>query len=291
MTQLFQSLVSQLKDFFDPDRLGPLLAGYLVNILVAFIVLFLFFCFWLIIRSWVLPHWKNRLDKTSGAFLETMIKFIILLVAIFAALGAAGIKTTAVLASLGVVGLTIGFAARDTLSNIISGLLIFLDRPFTIDDLVEIEGHYGRVDRITLRSTRIITNDGKMLAVPNTEVMTKTVISYTNFPHLRLDIGVTIGVNEDIDRVREIMLRLVTENPSFMKTPEPKAVVTSLNDYNIEMELRVWLDNEQDHVKQRLALRESLYKELTKAGVDMPYQTIQLAPTRVLLDQTSAKKN
>ncbi len=228
------------------------------------------------------------MDKTSGAFLETIIKFVILLFAIFAALGAAGIRTTAVLASLGVVGLTIGFAARDTLSNIISGLLIFLDRPFTIDDLVEIEGHYGRVDRITLRSTRIITNDGKMLAVPNTEVMTKTVISYTNFPHLRIDIGVTIGVTEDIDRAREIMLSLVAKNPVFMKAPEPVVVVTKLNDYNTGLEIRVWLDNEQDHVKQRLALREAVFKALTQAGVEMPYQTIQIVPLQVTLDKKTA---
>ncbi|NQV30844.1 MAG: mechanosensitive ion channel family protein [Candidatus Marinimicrobia bacterium] len=290
MSRLAQSLISQLSEFFDPERLGPVLAGYLVNLLVASIVLLLFFAAWQIIRSWVLPHWKKRLDKTSGAFLETMIKFVILLLAIFAALGAAGIKTTAVLASLGVVGLTIGFAARDTLSNIISGLLIFLDRPFTIDDLVEIEGNYGRVEKITLRSTRIITNDGKMLAVPNTEVMTKTVISYTNFPHLRLDIGVTIGVTEDIDRTREIMLLLVAKNPAFMKSPEPEVVVIALNDYNTGLELRVWLDNEQDHLKQRLALREAAFKALTQAGVDMPYQTIQMAPFRVALDESSAEK-
>lgn len=103
--------------------------------------------------------------------------------ALIVALSSAGIKTTALLGSLGVAGLTIGCALRDTLSNIISGILAFLDRPFTIDDLVEIDGNYGRVERITLRTTRIVTNDGKMLAVPNAEIMNKTVTSYTNFPH------------------------------------------------------------------------------------------------------------
>jgi small conductance mechanosensitive channel len=99
-----------------------------------------------------LPRWTSRLDRTRTALVETLVKFSILSIGVLAALSATGVKATAVLASMGVVGLTIGFAARDTLSNIISGILIFLDRPFTIDDLVEVDGNYGRVDRITLRS-------------------------------------------------------------------------------------------------------------------------------------------
>ena len=81
------------------------------------------------------------------------------------------VDTSAALASLGIAGLTIGFAARDALSNLISGILIFIDRPFVVGDLVEIEDHYGKVSAITLRSTRIITSDGKMLAVPNAEII------------------------------------------------------------------------------------------------------------------------
>ncbi len=284
MVRLIKSLVNQLTDYFDPDLLGPILGKYLMNMLVGAMVLLLFWIIWRILRSWALPRWNSRLDKTSAAFVETVLKACIITIAVLAALGAGGIKTTTVLASLGVLGLTIGFAARDMLSNIISGILIFIDRPFTIDDLVEIEGNYGRVQRISLRSTRIITNDGKMLAVPNTEVMTKTVISYTNFPHLRLDIDFTIGVTVDIDQVRDILLSLVVSKPQFLKSPPPQVVVMSLNDYNTGMELRVWLDDERDHTQQRLDLRELVYKELTKANIEMPFETIQLASQHLTVD-------
>ena len=284
MVRLIESLLIQLTDYFDPDRLGPLLGKYLMNMVVGGMVLLLFWIFWRIIRSWVLPRWKTRLDKTSAAFIETVLMACILTVAVLVALGAAGIRTTALLASLGVFGLTIGFAARDMLSNIISGILIFLDRPFTIDDLVEIEGRYGHVQRISLRSTRIITNDGKMLAVPNTEIMTKTVISYTNFPHLRLDIGFTVGLNEDIDQVRDILLSMIASQPQFLNTPPPQVVVTSLNDYNNALELRVWLDDERDNGQQRLNLRELVFKELTKAQIEMPFETIQIAPQHLTVD-------
>jgi small conductance mechanosensitive channel len=203
--RLLESLLSRLREYFDLERIGLLLGELLVNIIIASIVLAAFYLFWRLLNRMVAPRLKRRLDKTSVAFAETIIKFSMFGLGVIAALGAAGIKTAALLGSLGVAGLTIGFALRDTLSNIISGILVFMDRPFTIDDLVEIDGKYGRVDRITLRTTRIVTNDGKMLAVPNAEIMNKTVTSYTNFLHLRLDIAVTVAVTEDLDRSRMIL--------------------------------------------------------------------------------------
>lgn len=284
MNHVLEMLFTRLREYFAPERVSPILAELLVKLIIAGFILIIFYLIWRLLKSAALPRWTLRLDRTSTAFAETVVKFTILSVGVLVALSAAGVQTTAVLASMGVVGLTIGFAARDTLSNIISGILIFLDRPFTIDDLVEIDGKYGRVDRITLRSTRIVTNDGKMLAVPNTEVMNKTVTSYTNFPHLRLDITVTVAVTEDLDRVRNLLISLVENNQDFMAEPDPRVVVTQLNDYNITLELRAWLLDERLHVQKRLELREKAFKALTAAGVDMPFETIQLAPHRVAVE-------
>ena len=291
LSQLQESLVSRLREYFDLERFGLLLGEFMIKVIIASIVLAFFYLIWRVVNGVVASRLKHHLDKTSMAFAETLIKFSIFGVAVIVALSSAGIKTTALLGSLGVAGLTIGFALRDTLSNIISGILVFLDRPFTIDDLVEIDGNYGRVERITLRTTRIVTNDGKMLAVPNAEIMNKTVTSYTNFPHLRLDIAVTVGVAEDLDNVRSTLLALVEEDTDYMHEPSPRVVVTLLGDYNVEVELRVWLDEERDHVRKRFELREKIYKGLTAAGVDMPFETIQLAPHRVVLGDTGQKYN
>lgn len=276
MNEIIEGLIERLRVVFDLEQLGAQLAELLVDVLIAALVLTIFYGIWLILRRTIAPRIKSRLDKTNAAFADTIIKFTVLSVGVLAALAAAGVQTTAVLASLGVVGLTIGFALRDTLSNIIAGILIFLDRPFTIDDLVEIEGKYGRVDQIALRTTRIITNDGKMMAVPNSEIMNETVISYTNFPHLRLDVPVTIGVNESIGKARQVMLDLVDDNPDFLKDPAPRVVVKALNDYNVEIELQAWLDNEREHIPQRFELREKIFVALNEAGVDMPFETLEI---------------
>ncbi|RJP88640.1 MAG: mechanosensitive ion channel family protein [Desulfobacteraceae bacterium] len=286
MRKLLESLLSRLHFYFDPERLGPFLGEGLISLVLVAVVLGLFYLSWRVLNHVVTPRLSRRLDKTSVAFTETIMKFGIMGIGIIAALSAAGVQTTGVLASLGVVGLTLGFALRETLSNIIAGILIFLDRPFTIDDLVEIDDKYGRVKQITLRTTRIVTNDGRMLAVPNAEVMNKTVSSYTNFPNLRLDVAVTVAPTEDLDHVRRVLLSLVQNDPDYLSEPLSRVVVTQLNDYSVALELQAWLRDERRHVEKRYELREKVFKALTAAGIEMPFQTIQLAPHQVILAES-----
>jgi small conductance mechanosensitive channel len=284
MNTFFESILNRLQEIFNPIDLGEHIADGLSDLVVGFAVFLAFYLAWrilmLIMRRTLR---KSRLDETTYSFVETAVKFTILTIGLVSALDSVGVNTGALLASLGIVGVTIGFAARDSLSNFISGIIIFIDRPFVIGDLVEIEDKYGRVSEITLRSTRVVTSDGRMLAVPNTEIVNKTVASYTNFPNLRLDIPVTIAVDEDIENTRQILLGLVAGDPEYLDKPAARVIVTALNDYNIALELQAWLKDERQHVEKRAELREKVFKALDEAGVEMPFETIQLAPMQVNL--------
>lgn len=285
MNELFDAILSRLSEIFDPVLIGDKFVELLINLVVALITFGAFYLLWLVARlalNAVIR--RSDLDETSQAFARTILKYTILLTGLFNALSAMNIDTAGLLASLGIVGITIGFAARDAFSNLISGVLIYLDRPFVIGDLVEIGTYYGEVDQITLRSTRIVTSDGKMLAVPNTEMINKTVTSYTNFPHLRLDIQATVGVEEDIDRVRQVLLGIIEDDPDFMDQPPARVIVTQLNDYNVALELQAWIDNERVHVSKRSLLREKVFQALTDAQVEMPFETIKLTPLQVKLE-------
>lgn len=273
---------------FDPEAIGKGLATFLSSLVVSFLTFAAFYLLWRVLdRGLRAVLSRTGADETSASFMETALKYMVLIIGAVQALGAAGINTAAVLASLGLAGLTIGFAARDALSNLISGLIIFWDRPFVIGDLVEVEGNYGRVEKITLRSTRVVTVDGKMLAVPNTKIINSVVASYTNFPSLRLDIAVTVALKEDLDLVREVMLSLVRDDSAFLNDPPPRVVVTAVNDYNVALQLQVWLADERQHIPQRFDLRERIFKALTTAGIEMPFETIQLAPVTVTAIQAT----
>ena len=224
---------------------------------------------------------RAKIDATATAFVTTLVRYALFTIGGVTVLGQLGIDISGILASLGVAGLTIGFAARDALSNIISGIFIFWDRPFVIGDLVEIGDAYGEVTEITMRSTRVVTPDGKMLAIPNATIVNSTVVSYTNFPHLRIDLEVTIGVTEDIDKVRRILCGLVADDARYLAEPAPSVVLSALGDYNNTLRLSAWLDNEKDHLASRFALRERAYGALTSAGVEMPFETLALSPVDV----------
>jgi len=119
-----------------------------------------------------------------------------------------------------------------------------------------------------------------MLAVPNLDVVNKTVISYTNFPHIRIDLQVAVGVDENIEKARKLLLQMADER-SVMTDPAPRVVVEELNDYNILLELQVWIENEREHISERYALRESIYNAFRDANIHMPYETIQLSPFKI----------
>lgn len=286
MSELIEVILERLQTLFNPEALGTRLVDFMINLIVALITFAAFYLLWIIVRQLLkrfLP--KSRFDTTSQAFIKTILQYSILLLGLVNALSVMGVDTAGLLASLGIVGITIGFAARDAFSNLISGILIFLDRPFVIGDLVEVGDNYGRVDQITLRSTRIITSDGKMLAVPNAEIINKTVTSYTNFPHLRLDVGVTVGVNENIDQVRHILFEVIQDDPAYLADPPARVVITQLNDYNVALELQAWIDDERQHVEKRFELREKIFNKLTEKQIEMPFETIKLTPLTVKMEQ------
>lgn len=282
MSDFVQGVEERLAEIFDIRTVGAEVAEFAAGLAVGVVTFLVFYLIWKVVdRIAVRVMARTGTDQTTTRFIQSILQLSILTIGLVQALSALGINTAALLTSLGIVGLTIGFAARDALSNLISGVLIFWDRPFVIGDLVEVGDDYGRVQNITLRSTRIVTVDGKMLAVPNSHIVNSTVASYTNFPNLRLDIDVTIAPDEDIDRVRRLLMDLVRAEDGFLEQPPPRVVITRLNDYNVEVQLQAWIRNERDHIEKRFELREQLFETLREAGVDMPNETIRLQGVEV----------
>ncbi|MCB9649730.1 MAG: mechanosensitive ion channel family protein [Deltaproteobacteria bacterium] len=279
------AVLERVKHLFSPELILTWLADTLPDVVAAIATFVAFYVLWRFtarVARAVLA--RAHTDETAAAFMQAVLKYALFTVGAVSALGQLGVDTGALLASLGVAGLTVGFAAKDALSNLISGIFIFWDRPFVIGDLVEISGMYGRIDLITMRSTRVVTVDGKMLAIPNSVVVNSIVASYTNFPHLRIDVPLTVGLAEDYDRVTAVLMEVARAYPLAMQTPAPQVVMRAVNDYNVALELQVWIDDEKQHIAARFALRRAAYEALRHAKVDMPFETLQLAPIQVTRD-------
>ncbi|KPK26327.1 MAG: hypothetical protein AMJ61_09445, partial [Desulfobacterales bacterium SG8_35_2] len=137
MDIFIQNIISQLKTIFSPTVLSAQFAQILSKLIIGAVVLAAFYLAWLLINPFLKMIFKRSgTNEMTSTFLSTLAKYSLLIVGSVTALDSMGIKIGAVLASLGIAGLSIGFAARDSLSNIISGILIFIDRPFVIGDIV-----------------------------------------------------------------------------------------------------------------------------------------------------------
>jgi small conductance mechanosensitive channel len=267
----------EVEKYFNYDALVAQLMLILQNAIKAGVILLAFYIFYRIVRS-VLTKLieKFELEKTIVNFLFLGIKYVLMIFAMVTALDQIGVNIASLIAGLGIAGIAIGFAAKDTLSNIVAGIFIFWDRPFYIGDLVEIEGEYGEVQNITLRTTRIVTPDGRLISIPNQKIAENKITSYTMFPHLRLDIAVTIGVEESIENARQVLLGLVKGDDRFLKDKDPVVLVKELGDYYIALELRVWLDDTKTHIPIRAELREKVFNAFNAAGIDMPFEKVEI---------------
>lgn len=267
----------QLAQYFDPEILAEKAVVIGTNALKVAITLIVFYIIYRVLKNiFSRVVTKFEFGKTIESFLLMALKYTLIIFAVVTALDQIGYNIATLIAGLGIAGIAIGFAAKDTLSNVLAGVFIFWDKPFYIGDLVEIEGEYGEVQDITLRTTRIVTPDGRMVSIPNQNIAANKIISYTMFPHLRLDMGVTIGVNEEIEPARQELLKLVKGDDRFLKDKEPVVLVKELGDYYTALELRVWLDDTKKHIPVRAELREKIFNAFNAAGIDMPYEKIEV---------------
>lgn len=270
------SIIDQIYTYFN-ENIVDQLAIIAKNALIAIITILVFYILYRVLKN-ILNRVIEQfeLGKTIKSFLIMGLKYTIMVFAVVTALDQIGYDITSLIAGLGIAGIAIGFAAKDTLSNIVAGIFIFWDRPFYIGDLVEIENEYGKVQEITLRTTRIVTPDGRMVSIPNQNIAANKVISYTMFPHLRLDMDVTIGVEEPIEPARQAMLELIKGDERFLKDPEPYVLVQELGDFYTKIELRVWLEDTLKHIQVRGELREKIKDSFDAKGIEMPFETIEV---------------
>jgi small-conductance mechanosensitive channel len=175
-----------------------------------------------------------------------------------------------------VAGIALGFAAQDSVANVISGIMIFWDKPFVVGDWIRTEGNYGRVAEITLRSTRIRTNRNTYVVIPNKTVIDAVLENYSKHGELRIDVPIGIAYKEDIRRSREVLLDAVRPLPDVMTHPEPDVVVESLGDSSVNLLVRVWLEKADALPRGTVAVVEASKLALDAAGIQIPFPHLQL---------------
>jgi small conductance mechanosensitive channel len=191
-------------------------------------------------------------------------------------LGQMGINVTALVAGLSIAGIAVGFAARDSLENFISGVTILVDQPFRVGDYIVVDGEYGKVTEITLRSTRIQTVRNEIMVLPNTEMITQRVVNHTKQNTLRIDIEFGIAYKEYPQEARETVLPLVEGDDRILSTPSPNVVVTGMADSSVNMVMRFYTNDPSRELALRWEYTEKVREALREADIEIPFPHRQL---------------
>jgi small conductance mechanosensitive channel len=265
-------------DWLTREELLALAVAVLPRLLAAFGV---FAAFYLLLRI-LQPALRAALRRAEFAealihlLVNGLVRATILILGLVMAASQLGIDVTAALTGIGVLGIALGFAAQETVANMIAGFLIFWDRPFKVGDWVTTEGEYGEVREITMRTTRIRTRNNTFVVIPNKQVIGGLLVNHSMYGVTRVTVPMGIAYKEKIAEARPVILAAVAEVEGVLADPPPAVVATGLGDSSVDLSVRVWVADAEAEMPTREAVVEACKVALDRAGIEIPFPHLQL---------------
>ncbi len=211
--------------------------------------------------------------RTKPLF-DLTAKILTILVGSYLLLLIWGINPLGWLASAGIVGIAIGFAAQDTLANVFSGFFIVADAPYRIGDYITLDtGERGLVSRIGLRSTRLLTRDDVEITIPNGVIASAKIVNESGGPYLKIRVPIAFGVayGSDVDHVSEVVQTIAESHPSVCEQPQPMVRMRAFGASSLDFELLVWIEDPQYKGSISHDLFVEIYKAFGREDIEIPY--------------------
>lgn len=255
--------------------LNVFLTNYLPNIIIAIIILVL--GWWLsnllckIIKKALL---KSRVDNAVVTFLMSFIKIALRFIVIISTLATLGINVTSIITALGAAAVTVGLALQSSMSNIASGVLIIINKPFKAGDLLEFEGNVGTVVKIELFNTYLQTPDSKQIIIPNSRLTSNNVINVTSLDNRRLDLSYTISYEDSIAKAKGVIFSLISQCPAIDEGEmAPIVCVGQHKASGIEIVVRAWVKPDA-YWDAYYFMQENVKLKFDECGITIPYEQI-----------------
>ncbi len=218
--------------------------AYLVDFIGIVVILILAFLAIKIINYILKKTGKQfELEVTVIQVLQEIFKYTILIIAFVLVLNEVGINVTGLVLSLGIGGIAVGFAARDTLSNFISGLFIVGHKSFKVGDIIEVSGHSGTVTHMGFRMTTLTTQDNKVINVPNSLFSTEIYLNHTALDRKMVELPITIPLDADLDMAIESMEKKATSLKWVLTEPKPNVIIKEITEIGVKTTVNVWTNN------------------------------------------------
>ena len=215
---------------------------------------------------------KNALFVNFACAVVSKVCWAILLVTVA---GRLGVNVGPLIAGLGVTGFILGFAFQESLGNLASGMMIAINEPFRVGDVVDAAGYSGVIMEVNMMATIMKTADGKRITIPNKSVWGGPIVNYNTLGLRRVDLQVGIDYGEDVSHAIDVIREAVSSVPGVLADPAPGVAVASLNDSAVQINVRPWVKSE-DYWTVASATLSTVKDELKRAGVKIPFPQIEV---------------
>lgn len=263
---------------------------YLQNLAVQFVEFLprLLLGLLIFVLAYIISRWVSRLvrrgmkrrgyDPELIVLLVLLTRWGILIVGIIIAAEVATEGTLgSLIAGLGIAGFTVGFALQDVAKNFVAGILLLLQQPFELGDSIEVAGYGGHVRAISLRTTELLTWDGRFVLIPNADIYTSPIVNLTRANPRRIELGIGVAPDSDLDRVTRITLAAIAEVAGVLKNPAPSVMFGNFGESTIDFKLLYWADMEAtDFNAATDAGVKSLKTAFEREGIELPYPTMTI---------------
>lgn len=217
---------------------------------------------------------RSRLDAALHTFIVNTSKVLMLVLLIITLLGNLGVPTTTFVTVIGACGAAIALALRDSLANFAGGILIIVNKPFEKGDYIETAGVGGKVEKIDLLYSTLVTLDNKVISIPNGKLSADVVVNFSRADRRRVDTKFGIGYDDDIKEAKEVIHQIIERANLFLDDPAPTIGVAAYGESAVEIEVLAWCKTE-NYYPAKYYLQEEVKRAFDENGIAIPYpQTV-----------------
>lgn len=270
--QFLNSIKEMVKKYTTPSAIIGLVAKVLIAALILFLgyIIAKFLCK-IIIKAFE----KKGTDHSIFGFIQTVVKAAVYIIAVISALSSLGMNITSLIAALASAGVALGLGLQGSISQLVSGIMIIVNKPFKKGDFVEVKGVSGTISGIYIMYTVLHTVDNKKVIIPNSDITSNYIINYSAEELRRCDVDIQISYSDDIALAKSVIMGIAESCPQVIKSPEPFVCVTAHESSSINLQLRAWC-NSSDYWDTFFYIQENTKSTLEKNGIAIPFNQLDV---------------
>ena len=258
----FQAWTTKLLDSIELDRVLELLRASLLVIAG------------LVAAKLVAAGVSRAIGRHFGVHHQALLRRVtywgVMALFLMAALHQLGFDLGVLLGAAGILSVAVGFASQTSASNLISGLFLLAERPFSVGDIIKVGETTGEVIAIDLLSVKIRTFDNLFVRIPNESLIQSEVTTLTKFPIRRIDLKIGVAYKENVARVRELLIAVAEKNPLCLEEPPPMFLYLGYGDSSLDLQFSVW-GKRENFLPLRNAILEEIKAAFDAAGIEIPF--------------------